>query len=124
MQRTHEKDHDSCLAVPSCIVVDVNDASCSTRIDASLNEIVILLHVGRVDVTAEHIISKKLPPNRQAEGIETIVFDEVVHLALAVMTIVFQEGRPSARRSAGSVGIATKVKSRNVYAVELEGSSR
>ena len=98
--------------------MNVNDTSSSTGIDASLDKVVIFLKVSFIQIGTKHIVSQELPPDWQTEGVETIILHEMVHLALAVVTIVFQERRPSSGSLAVSVGVAAKIETSNVNTIE------
>ena len=89
------------LAVPTRVVVDVDDACCSSSIDASLHEGVVLGKVGGNDIASRGVASQELPAHRKTEDVEAIVIDEVLHLAGAVRTIVLRQWWP---RSAGRAG--------------------
>jgi len=51
-----------------------------------LNKVVVDRQVGLVESTGHGIIGEELPSNRETESIETVVIDEVLHLAFTIVT--------------------------------------
>lgn len=109
----------SYFAVPASIVVDINDA-CGSGVEAGLHKVVVFREV-RVDQrSAKDVVSEELPANRQTEGVETIVLNEMIHLSFAVVAIVFEQWWPSCGCLAVTIGVAAKVKSGDIDSIVLE----
>ena len=107
------------LAVPTRVVVDVDDACCSSSIDASLHEGVVLHEVRVVD-RANNVVHQELPAHGKTESGEVVVAHKVVHLALAVMTVVLKKRWVCGDSLAVAVGVAAEVESSNVHAGVLQ----
>lgn len=69
--------------------MNINDTA-RTRGQASLNESVVLRKVILVNITAHDVVSKELPADGETENVEPVIVDEVLHLPLAVVAVVFQ----------------------------------
>jgi len=68
------------LAVPSSIVVNVEDTQRRTRAQAPFHEAIVLGEVVGVQLATELIVEQKLPADGKTESIERVVLDEVIHL--------------------------------------------
>jgi len=97
--------------IPTCVVVDVKDAQRSAAVQATLHQAVVVCKVGRVKGASEIAVDEVLPANRQTEGVQTVILDEVVHLPDAIGAGVY-----GARHSAGAVGATAKVEASDVDA--------
>lgn len=102
------------LTVPSSVIVEVEDAELGARVQAALNEAIILCKVGRVKSAAEDIVDEKLPADRQTEGVKLVVLDKVVHLAKSVGTLNDVVRFAGARQGAGPISSTAKVEAGNV----------
>lgn len=99
------------LAVPSSIVVNVNDAHVCTGIDTALDLLVIRCEVGRIQSTAELVVDQELPAHCKTESVQAIVSDEVLHLSKTILARIDNIGCDAVTRS-----ITAKVQSGNVHA--------
>jgi hypothetical protein len=75
-------------AVPTSIIVNVNDTKGGTGAQAALDELVVGREVGRVKVATKVVVEKELPSDGQSESVQAIVVDEVLHLGNASLTRV------------------------------------
>ena len=66
--------------VPSGVVVHIHQTQRGAGVHTTLDELVVVVEVALVKRSTELIIDKVLPRNWQAECVETIRLDEVVHL--------------------------------------------
>ena len=66
------------LAIPACVVVDVNDTVCS-GLEARLHQLIICGEVSFVQL-AKLVVRKILPAYGQAEYIELVDLGKVLHL--------------------------------------------
>lgn len=62
--------------VPAGVVVDINNTISAQR-ETTLNQLVILAKIVRVERTAKVVVDNELPSSRQAENVEGIRVDEV-----------------------------------------------
>ena len=90
--------------VPTGVVVDVNDAKCSAGVQAALDQLVVRGPVVGVKGAAEVVVDQELPSDRNAEGVQTVVSDEVLYLVDADLAGVDNVGG-----LAGSVDGAAEV---------------
>ena len=97
--------------------MDINDAA-RTRSQACLNESVVFREVILVNIAAHGIVRKELPANGEAEDIESVIVDEVLHLALTIVTVVLQQRWPSTAGGTATVRVAAKVKPGDVDSCE------
>ncbi len=100
--------------------MNINDTSSSSGSNASLHQGIVLFEICLVQCPSENIICEELPSNGKTEDVETIISDEMVHLASTIRAIVLGQWRPSGTGSACSVGVATEVKARNIDTGKLE----
>ena len=107
------------LSVEASVVVNINDAA-STSVQTSLDESIILCEVVFVNVATHGVVREELPADGKAEDVEAIVIDKMLHLSLAVVTVILQQWGPSTASSARSVGVATEVEPGNVHSCEAE----
>jgi hypothetical protein len=66
--------------VPAGVVVDVNNAKRSAGVQAALDHLVVRGPVGGVEGAAEVVVEQELPSDRNAEGVQAVVLDEVLYL--------------------------------------------
>ena len=109
--------HPAYLGVPARIVVNIDNAR-RARVQTRLHERIVLDKVVLVDRAAEDAVGEELPADGEAEDVEAVVVDKVLHLALAVVPVVLRQRRPRPARAARPVRRASKVKSGDVHARE------
>ena len=109
------------LRVVTRIVVQVDDAR-RAGVQARLDERVVLDEVVFVEVAADDLVREELPADGQAEHVEAVVVDKVLHLARAVVAVVLEQRRPGGAGGAVAVGVAAEVETGDVYACEFEGA--
>lgn len=63
----------------------INNTS-STRLQAGLDQLIILSSVGLIQRTAKLVVEQILPAHWETEDVHLVILDEVLHLALAVGT--------------------------------------
>ena len=107
------------LAIPASVIMKINDTR-SSRSQASLDEIIIFLQVSVIDRTSKDVVRQELPADGQAEHVEAVVVDEVLHLSCTICSVVFREGRPGSRRLTGSVRVASEVEASDVDSGESQ----
>lgn len=90
-------------AVPAGVVVDVDNAHGRTSVQAALDLLIKSRPVLRVESTA-NTVHKELPAHRNAEGVEAVVVDEVLHLVETGLA-----GVDNAASGASAVSSATKI---------------
>ena len=56
----------------------------STSLQATLDQLVILSKVGRVQVPAKLVVDKILPAHRETEDVHVVVLDEMLHLTKSI----------------------------------------
>jgi hypothetical protein len=66
--------------VPTGVVVDVNNAKRSAGVQAALDLLVVRGPGVGIEGAAEVVVQKELPSDRNAEGVQAVVFGEVLHL--------------------------------------------
>ena len=99
--------------IPSCIVVDINDAR-GSGVQADLDKSVVLSKVVGVERASKSVIGEILPSDRETEDVQAIVLYEVVHLTLTIASTVEGEGRSHTGGVTGSIGATAKVETSNV----------
>jgi hypothetical protein len=92
--------------VPTGVVVDVDNAECSTGVQAALDQLVVRGPVVGVEGAAKVVVEQKLPSDWKAECVQAIVLDEMLDLV-------------NVGGLAGSVDGATKVEAGDL--VEIDG---
>ena len=97
----------------------VHDAA-RARIQASLDERIVLRPIVLINIAPRDAIRDELPPNGQPEDVEAVVVDEVLHLPRAVRAVVLRKWRPRARRIARPIRATPEVEPRDVYACESQ----
>jgi hypothetical protein len=60
--------------------VNINDAKRCAGVQAALNLLVVRGPGVGIEGAAEVVVQKELPSDRDAEGVQAVVFDEVLHL--------------------------------------------
>lgn len=102
------------VAIETGKVVHVHDAG-SAGVQACLDEIVKCLEVVGVKIAAQLVVHKELPANRQTEGIEAVVVDEMLHLIRRIVSITQVDNRVEHRgQVASTVRLAAEIKTINV----------
>lgn len=96
------------VPVPARIVVQVDDAL-GPRVQAGLDERVVLGEVLGVEVDAQPVVGQVLPPDGQAEDVEPEVSREVLHLSRAVGAAVLRQWRVELAEVAAAIGGAGEV---------------
>ena len=107
-------------------VVNVDDAV-STRVQAILNQSIVLRQVGSVQCATQHPIDQKLPSHGKAEDVHAVILHEMRHLPWAVWPIEgWQRWIWSVVSSnyAGAIRAAAKVKSSDVDSGKLRQACR
>lgn len=105
------------LAVPAGVVVDVNNAESSACGQAVLDLLVVDSPVGGAESAADLVVDEELPADGDAEGVEAVVLDEVVHLVKAVLA-----GCEAGARAASAISAAAEVETGDlcdVLAIDL-----
>ena len=109
------------LAVPAGVVVDVDNAESCAGGQAVLDLLVVDSPVGGAEGAADLVVDEELPADGDAEGVEAVVLDEVVHLVEAILA-----GRKAGARVASAISAATEVKTGDLCAAlaidRIEGS--
>lgn len=67
------------LSIPASIIVNINDARC-TGSQASLDQLIILPGVCRIQLPSKLVVEQVLPADRQSEEVEIVILDEMLHL--------------------------------------------
>jgi hypothetical protein len=98
-------------AVPAGVVVEVDDAEGGAGGQAALDLGVVDLPVGCVEGAADGV-DEVLPADGETEGVESVVFDEVVHLVEAGLARV-----DDVAGGASTVGTATEVETSDLWDV-------
>jgi hypothetical protein len=101
-------------SVPTCIVVDIENAQRCTRVETALDQAVVLTKVIAVQCTAKIVVEQELPAYWQTESVKSIIFDEVVHLPDGGTLLDDVVGLVRSGQGALSVNGASKVKSGDV----------
>lgn len=96
------------VAVPAGVVVQVNDAHLSTSIQAALNLRIERRPVVRVEGAAD-AVHKVLPAHGNAEGVQAVIVDEVLHLVETILARV-----DDAASVASAVGSAAEIETSNL----------
>jgi hypothetical protein len=65
----------------SCVVVDIDYAERACT-KTTLDQLVIDASVGAVEGSSELVVHQVLPRDGQAENVQAVVLDEVLHLAV------------------------------------------
>ena len=89
--------------------LQVNDAKVRTGLQAGLNKSKVLL--AAIAIQDVRLICEILPCDGETERVESVVFDEMVHLGIASLA-----GRVCGSEGAGSICAATKVEPGDVDA--------
>jgi hypothetical protein len=92
------------LAVPAGVVVDVDNAERSAGGQAVLDLLVVDGPVGGAEGAADLVVDEELPADGDAEGVEAVVLDEVVHLVETVLV-----GCKARATVASAIGTAAEV---------------
>lgn len=90
------------LAVPPGIVVDIDDTHLRSCLQAALDKSVVGGKVGRVQRAAEIAVEQILPTDWQAEDIQAIVVDKMLHLGDAVRPRIDSAGNSAVPRGIGA----------------------
>ena len=104
--------------VPTGVVVDVNDAKCSAGVQATLDLLVVRGPIVGVQCASEVVVEQELPSDRNAEGVQAVVFSKVLHLIDTDLA-----GIDDATGLAGSIDCAAEVKAGNLVQVFGQQSS-
>lgn len=96
------------LTVPASVVVEVEDTKGSARVQAVGHLLIVLGEEGGVKGATEVLVDKVLPANGDAESVELVVLDEVVHLGLTGGSRIDVAARGS------TVGVHTEIEASNV----------
>lgn len=68
--------------IPASIVVQINDAQFSARVQAISDLGIVFGKEGAIEGTTESAANEILPSDRNTESVQLVIFDEVVHLIL------------------------------------------
>jgi hypothetical protein len=98
-------------AVPTGVVVQVDDAEGGAGVQAALDLGIVDLPVSSVQGAADGV-DEVLPAHGETEGVEAVVFDEVVHLVETSLARV-----DDVTRGASTVGAATEVETSDLWDV-------
>ena len=79
--------------VPTCVVVNVNNAKCGTGVQATLNLFIIGRPVAGIEGATKVIVQKELPSNWDPEGVKPVVVDKVLHLVDTSLSWVYDTRR-------------------------------
>lgn len=93
-------------AVPTSVVVDVDNAKGGAGVQATLDLFVVGREVVGVKGAAEVVVQQELPSHRNTEGVQAIVVDKVLHLVDASLAWI-----DDTRRLARAIDGAAKVES-------------
>ena len=106
------------LALVSCVVVEINDAACTSR-ETGLNKSVVFGKVRLVDVARRCVVREELPSDGKTEDVESVVVHEVLHLTEAIGTVILSQRWPCSACRAVAVGVATEIETCDVDTSEL-----
>ena len=90
------------------------DNTRSPSVQADLDEGVVLSKVVGIKGASKSVVGEPLPSDRQAEDVQAVILDEVVHLTLTVASTIEGEGRSHTRGVAGSIGTTTKIETSDI----------
>ena len=97
-------------SVPTGVVVDVNDAKRSTGVQTSLDLSVVRGPIVGVERATKVVVEEVLPSDRNAEGVQAVVFDKVLHLVETDLA-----GVDDTAGLAGSIDGAAEVESGDLH---------